>query len=98
MRPPSRNQWRQAARLLRKGRVRVHAVGPHGCLAEVVGRSGTYEVIFEHGQWECTCAFQSYHPGRWCSHVTAVAQVWRAMTGGDEENERDAESGNGELG
>lgn len=85
---PSKRMWRKAARMLLRGRVAVHAVGPYGLLATVEGDTDSYEVSYEGGEWQCGCIFGDYHPGRMCSHEAACFLVWNAMRKGSEGNER----------
>lgn len=88
MRAPSAKQVRQAARLLWRGKVRMHVCGPFGCFAEVDGRSGTYEVELDGDGWRCSCAYQEYHPGSCCSHIAAALMVFRALQQGDAEGKK----------
>ena len=89
MRRPSARQWRQAARLLRQGRVRVIACGRYGMAAEVEGRTGTYCVTLTGEGWNCDCKLRDYHPSWACNHIAACWMVYQAMKGvfEDAENE-----------
>lgn len=74
-------KYDKAARLLAEGKVRVLAAGEDSITAEVTGEHGTYSVSMwgEDGgvMEECTCPYSEYHPLARCSHLIAVARIWR---------------------
>ena len=70
---PRETRQDKAVRLLSTERVRLTALGPESCRAEVRGDTADYTVSL-NGRWRCDCAAVGE-----CSHIIAARMVYRAV-------------------